>query len=167
MAVFVLAGEFGSGKTTLLKHYLKKIDPKKKRMLFALVKNDLGSDIIKSSKEFFAEAVNSKDTCMIIDEARIALPKSIPDNPGEHDLRILTTFINARKLNNIIFIVYHSLGEIPLWLLKYTDILLRFRTKDQLQYQRARFASFANIVESIDNFPSIEKFEHDQIILNN
>ena len=163
--VSIVIGGFGEGKTTMLKtNYLKKT--KNKKRIYCLVKNDfadLGLQAERSFKVFVRDAVKQTNTMFVVDEARSALKHKEPDAEKEHDRLLITWLLNARKYNNMVFIVFHSFHEIPVWLLMYSHYILRFNTQDQLNYQRTRFSSYPNIVKSIDDFPTIQKYEYDEI----
>jgi hypothetical protein len=164
MSVIIVVGDFGTGKTTLIKNYLLKAKGRKVK-IFALVRNDYKENVYTDFKKYVYDVVNVKDTFCVIDEAKAVLPKKIPDTPKPHIERFLKFLINARKLNNFVFIVFHALHEIPIYLIGYADRFMRGRTNDLLQYQKNRFMSFPPVVKSIDDFPTLENFEFDDIKL--
>ena len=161
MAVITIVGDFGTGKTTLMKSMLEKT--KQEKLVFALVRNDYQYPIYQDFKKYISMAVTKKDTAFVIDEARAVLPKKDPDPKKKHEGELLRFFINARKLNNFIFIVYHALNEVPIWLLNYSDKFIRFRTNDQIQYQVNRFRSFPTVTNSLLENPSMNNFEFDEV----
>lgn len=170
MGVVIIVGDFGAGKSTYLKNnFLNKT--KKKKFVYALMKRDMPnlpyySDFV----EMVSDGVKVTDSLFVIDEASTCMPREQPDTrkggrKGEDAKLILTWFLNARKCNNMIFIVYHALEEVPKWLVKYSDYFVRFRTNDMLQYQINRFRSFPSIVQSLQKYPTLPNFKFDTVKL--
>lgn len=162
--VILLTGAKGSGKTTLIK--TKFLISKKNKLAYTLIGSDLNIPSESNFNKYLDKAVFLNNTIFIVDEASTAIPWRRPDpTKREFDRKLVTWFLNSRKCNNYIFIVYHSIEEIPHWLIKYLDYILRFRTTDLLQYQIQRFKSFDKIVESLKSYPHIQNFEYDEIKL--
>lgn len=154
------------GKTTLIKK--KFLRTQKNKMVYALMSDDFLDvpkiKVVRNFKQFVSEAINHKDTIHIVDEAKSAIPRNEPEaNKNEFEDNLIKWFLNARKYNNFIILIYHSLRDIPVWLLMYTKFLLRFNTLDQLDRQTMRFNSYPNIISSIKENPTIKKFEYDEI----
>lgn len=153
--IVIIVGDFGAGKTTFLKEkFLNKTQ--KQKMVYALIKKDIGGNVYNNFKSYIGDAVKLSNTTFVVDEAATALPRKEPDpSKGKFPLELLTWFLNARKCNNAVFIVYHTLREIPIWLISYSDYFIRFKTNDLIQFQKMRFQSFPNIVQSLEknNFP--------------
>lgn len=162
--IIIVVGDFGAGKTTMLKTQFLK-PSKKEKLIYALIKKDLGDyPYERDFKEYINIGVTKANTLFVIDEASTAIPNKQPEpSKKDFDNKLITWFLNARKCNNYIFIVYHTLREIPIWLISYSDYFLRFRTNDLLQHQRNRFISFPNVVKSIDTIPTMKNFEYDEI----
>lgn len=158
-----LVGDTGTGKTTLIKQFAKAAGDKE---IHCYVRID-GDFKIKNAKvytnfaEFVSVTVRKKNSIIIIDEAFTALPNKLNVKMGKpHDLhnQIADLLVNARKMNNFIFIVYHSFSQIPTqWLIPYLHYLIIFRTNDLLQYQTQRFQSF----------PLIQQYLNGEIINKN
>lgn len=164
MGVYLVIGQSGSGKSTFLKtKFLQK--SKREKLCYALMKRDLGDYPYESNFRNYIEiGCRKSNTMFVLDEAKTCIPKKEP-SPAEDewDKKFVTWFLNARKCNNMIFIVFHGWREVPLWLLMYTNRVIRFNTKDQIDVQRRRFFSFDEIVESFDAFPKIPLYEFDEI----
>ena len=166
--VIVIVGETGVGKTTYVKNLISK--SKREIIAYTRIREDL---IFKKAKVFsnfveFIEKSNQKNNSILfIDEAFTCLPNHLlvkPDKPENIHNQIADLLVNARKLNNLIFIVYHALRQVPTqWLLNYINWFIRFQTTDQIEVQCRRFSSFNNIVSSLENHTEIEKFSYDEI----
>ncbi len=167
--VAIVMGFFGSGKTTMIKRdFLSKVQDKNRILCYALVKKDLGDyTYIMNKYKFIDIAYKRVNTLFIIDEAKTFFPKDDPDpddlHHDSHNLKMIKWFINARKFNNVILIVYHGLRELPLWLLMYSFWFFRFNTNDQINYQLTRFGSYPTIVESLTKYPKIDLYDYDEI----
>lgn len=150
--VICIVGGTGEGKTTYIKN---KFNSERQTICYLRIESDFdGKNTIKFTN--FMELLNfarkKKNKKFYIDEAFTCLPKRLEikmDKP-DHPHNILADFlVNARKLNNFVVIILHSLKQIPDWLPTYIDYLIRFNTNDQFQYQAARFSGFPIIEESI------------------
>lgn len=162
--VVIEVGDFGTGKTTLLKQ--KFLISKMQKRAYALVKKDLNIPCENNFKTFLDDVVNLTNTICVVDEASTAIPREQPDaTKREFDRKLLTWFVNARKYNNVIVLVFHALEEVPKWLIKYCDYFLRFKTNDLLQYQMQRFRSFPNLYQSLIDIPTMPNFVYDEIKL--
>ena len=82
------------------------------------------------------------------------------NKPNDMNNKLADFLVNCRKLNNFIFIIFHSLSQIPSeWLIPYLDYLIRYKTNDLLQYQISRFKSFANIVRNLIEVKTVPDFK--------
>ncbi len=163
--VIGLVGELGAGKTSYIKKFAAKA--KAKQIICYLRISDDWDDKNVSTYTNFAEFLNyankQTNTLFIIDEAYTCLPKKLNikmGKPNDIHNKLADFLVNCRKLNNFIFIIYHSLSQIPSdWLIPYLDYLVRFKTNDLMQYQIQRFKSFANIVQNLIKFNTVEKYK--------
>lgn len=160
--VNTLVGETGAGKGSFVKGKLK--ISKRKKYAYVRIKKDFPDDVEQFTDfDLFLEKINTvKDSIIIIDEAFTILPNKINQNK-KRDRDLITFLVNARKLNNFVFIIYHAFNQVPIWVISYSDFFIRFNTNDQLQFQRNRFLSYPLIVASIDSYNKIPKFEFDEI----
>lgn len=165
MANILLAGEMGSGKTTLSKEYISRT--KRHNNVFALLKQDFPANVpvYTNFEKYISDAVKKSNEIFVCDEAYTVLPKNEPNPKNAHEHRLLVFLVNSRKLNNLTLWNFHALNQIPLWLLNYSSLLVRFKTKDLLQYQITRFGSFPTVVKSLTDFPEIPQYEYDEIKL--
>lgn len=165
--VICLVGETGSGKTTYVKEWVSK--SKKELIAYCRIREDIGmkGKIYTNFLDFIEEANTKKDSHIFIDEAFTCLPKRLnikPDKPENIHNQIADFLVNSRKLNNFVWILYHSLSQVPTdWIIPYLNYFVRFQTNDQLNYQLTRFSSFPNITNSLINYPTIDKFDCDEI----
>lgn len=167
--VICISGELGAGKTTYIKKFAAKAKAKQTVCYLRISDdwNDKNIITFTNFETFLKYANNQTNTLFIIDEAFTCLPKKLNIKMGKpNDINnLLADFlVNCRKLNNFIFIIYHSLSQIPTeWLLPYLHYFVRFNTTDLMQYQISRFKSFPNISESLIKHTKLEK--HKPIIL--
>lgn len=164
--VVALAGQTGSGKTT----FVKNMTANSKKNIFAYVrieKDFKRGKVFTNFMDFLKVTSQKSNSIFFIDEAFTCLPKTLsarPDKPNSVDNLIIDLLVNARKLNNFIFIVYHSLSQVPTqWLIPYLDYFVRFNTQDMLQFQKTRFSSFPQIYNSLETYPEIPKLSCDEI----
>jgi hypothetical protein len=160
-----MVGETGSGKTTRIKKYSQKAGDRE-TLIYLRMKDDFTGKNIKKFTNFplFLKAANKKkDAIILIDEAFTCLPKKLNirmDKPEKIDNQLADFLVNARKFNNLVFINFHALQQVPTeWLIPYLDYFFRFTTNDLLQYQIQRFKSFPNIANNLRDFPKVEKYK--------
>lgn len=166
--VICLVGDLGTGKTSFVRDMVG--NSKKDISVYLRIIADMK---IRNAKcytnfvEFIKKANSSTNKVFIIDEAYTCLPKNLrvkPDKPMSIDNQIADVLVNCRKLNNFVFIIFHSLSQVPSeWLIPYLDYFIRFRTNDQLQYQKLRFSSFPEIINSLDRLPVVPDYKPDII----
>ena len=163
--VIGIVGELGAGKTSYIKKFASKLKTKQ-IICYLRVSDDWNDDNVSTYTNFaeFLKFANTQtNTLFIIDEAFTCLPKKLNvkmGKPNDIHNQLADFLVNCRKLNNFIFIIYHSLSQIPSeWLIPYLDYLVRFKTNDLMQYQIQRFKSFANIVQNLIQYNSIEKYK--------
>lgn len=167
-----LVGDTGTGKTTLLKEkYCSKVTDKN---IFAYVRLDDDFDIKNSQTynnfmQFLTKIHRVKDSLIIIDEAWTALPEKLSikiNNPKHPHNMLADVLVNARKMNNFVFIIYHSFSQVPTqWLIPYLHYFIIYRTNDLLQYQYTRFKSFPEIAKYLKGKPIKENFVKKEIKL--
>jgi hypothetical protein len=153
--VICIAGELGAGKTTYIKKMAKKVKSKQ-IICYLRISDDWEDDSVSTYTNFesFLRFANcQRNTLFIIDEAFTCLPKKLVvkmGKPNNIHNQLADFLVNCRKLNNFIFIIYHSISQIPTeWLLPYLHYFVRFNTTDLMQYQIARFKSFPNIADNL------------------
>jgi len=166
--VVCLAGETGSGKGTFIKDKCNEAG-EKEVICYLRIRDDFKVPgkkvkVFTNFIEFLRYAHTKKDCIIIIDEAFTCLPKKLNismTNPNHPHNLLADILVNARKLNNFVFIVYHSLSQIPTeWLIPYLNWLLRFFTNDLIQYQLQRFKSFPKIHNSLLTVPQVEQYKN-------
>lgn len=165
MPVYLVIGEMGMGKST---HVKERFMDKWKReiMAYNLIADDFeGIPCIHDFDEYLDEAVYKSNTLMIVDEASTCIPEKKPNPRKPFGKKILTWFVNSRKCNNPVFIIYHSYKDVPLWVLMYSNFMIRFNTMDMLDIQKRRFRSYPKVVESFEDFPTIPKFKFCDIVI--
>lgn len=165
MAIYIVVGEMGMGKSThIKKRFLSKT--KRKISCYNLIANDFeGLPCVNDFESFIDEGVFDSNTLFVVDEASTAIPLEKPNPKKEFGRKLLTWLVNSRKCNNPVFFVFHSLKEIPVWLLMYSNYFIRFNTLDQIDVQKRRFKSYQNIVDSLNDFPIIPKYKWDEFAI--
>lgn len=166
--IIIVVGEMGSGKTTEVKKRFVKPTKSQVKVYAPKPKDFAECGNIKVYKDFLyllKSSYEDVDTLFIVDEAFTVIPKEEPDIRKEKEKMMADWLVNSRKCNNFIFWVFHTFKQVPTWALGYSEIVMRFNTKEQLQHQKLRFQSFPKLVASFDQYPTIPKFEYDTIVL--
>jgi hypothetical protein len=167
-----LVGDTGTGKTTLIKEkYCSKV---KDKDIIAYVRLDDDFDIPKAivynnGIKFIQAAHRAKNSLIIIDEAWTLLPDKLNikiDNPKHPHNMLADILVNARKMNNFVFIIYHAFSQVPTqWLIPYLHYFIIYRTNDLLQYQQQRFRSFPEISKYLSGQPIKQNYINKQLKL--
>lgn len=163
--VNALVGDLGAGKTTYIRNFVEKCKGRNV-LCYLRIGSDFhipGAKIYTDFLEFIKAAIKAVDSILIIDEAYTCLPKKLNiklGKPSDPHNMLADILVNSRKLNNFIFIIFHSLSQIPTeWLVPYLDYIIRFITNDMLNVQAVRFKSFPSIVNNLLNVRINKKFE--------
>jgi GTP-binding protein EngB required for normal cell division len=150
------AGESQCGKSTLGK-YLMSIT---RQEVYAIsIKNNLGRPIYMNWKVFMQDIKGKKDIFIFIDEAKSFINKN-EDFMERYKGDFLQLLRMAKEWNIIVIMVFHSLREIPVWLLAHLDEIERWETKEDKVRQARRFADFEYVHDSLVTRPNLDKYEH-------
>ncbi len=163
--VIAVVGHTGAGKTTFVKKFSSRFKSSD-TYCYMRITSDWEDKRIKAFTNFehFIRVANTKkNKFFFIDEAVTCLPKKLVvkmDNPRHIHNQLADFLVNARKMNNFVFIGLHSVAQIPTeWLIPYLDYLVRFKTNDLMQYQSRRFSSFPEIAKSLIEIPEVEEYK--------
>ncbi len=172
--VIGLVGRRKVGKTSLIKEkYCSNLKGREVHA-YCRIKDDF-SDVpnvttYTNFAEFIRVVSRKKNIVIIIDEAFTCLPEKLTpkmnDQNNLHNL-LADVLVNASKMNNFVFIIYHNFQQIPTqWLIPYLNYLIAFATNDQFNYQLNRFRSFPEICEYLEGEPIEENFVKQTIKIN-
>lgn len=163
--VIAVVGDMGAGKTTFIKKYSARYRSDQTYCYMRLSTDWEDKKIITFTnfEQFIRVANKKKNKLFLIDEAFTCLPKRLNvkmDKPENIHNQLADFLVNSRKMNNFIFIILHSLSQIPTeWLVPYLDYIVRFKTNDLIQHQVQRFKSFPHIEKNLLDYPTIENFK--------
>lgn len=163
--VIAIVGDTGAGKTTYVKNFSARCK-RKEIICYLRIRTDLEDQkIIKYTnfEEFLNVASKKKNTLFLIDEAFTCMPKKLNvkmNKPNDMNNKLVDFLVNSRKMNNFVFIIFHSLSQIPTeWLIPYLNYIVRFKTQDLLQYQVSRFKSFPQIHSNLIEVPTVADYK--------
>jgi len=179
--IIPIIGMFGCGKTTLIRErFIYK--SKKRKLIYTTKPSDyskpvckINFSVINDLRLFVLEAIKLTDTLCIIDEAATCIPFKQPeinnlkkaiseDEKESYEKMFMEWLANSREYNNLILPAYHDFTELPLWLLKKSNYLIRFKTNDQYDIQARRFNTFPNLVNSFLSKEQPDNFgEYDEL----
>lgn len=134
----IIAGGTGSGKTTIVKQLLA---AHKGNKLIYDVNNEYGQEFI-AMDEFFKKALRAENSIIVFEEATIFFSTS----GGQIEMREL--LVRKRHSNNLFIFNFHSLSQIPLYILMFCDKLIMKKTNDQLQQVERKFKNNMKIYEA-------------------
>lgn len=163
--VIAVVGDLGAGKTSFIKKYSKKTKADQ-TLVYLRISTDWENENVitfTNFEAFIRTANRKKNKLFVVDEAFTCLPKRLNikmDKPLNINNQLADFLVNSRKMNNFIFIILHSLAQIPTeWLIPYLDYIVRFKTNDLIEYQARRFKSFPNIEQSLLKNPVVKDFK--------
>lgn len=134
----IIAGGTGTGKTTLAKTLINK---RTKNILIYDVNNEYGypyTDMVS----FLNKAKRVKNHVILFEEATIFFSTS----GGEKNVREI--MVRKRHTNNILIFNFHSLSQIPLYILMFCDYLFIKKSNDQISQIERKFKGNANIFKA-------------------
>lgn len=120
---FLIVGASGNGKSTILK---KLIRPVHSNRLFVYdVQGEYFEDEdLPDIDEFLVAMEKKTDTVQVYEEATIFF-----SNRGSNKL-MRKILVSARHDRNVIFLVFHSIRSIPLYIYDLIDTIIVFNTND-------------------------------------
>lgn len=131
----IIAGNTGTGKTTLVK---KLIANHKKNRLIYDVNNEYNFPYVEMD-EFLEKAKRVKDHLIVFEEATIFFSTS----GGEKSVREI--LVRKRHTNNILIFNFHSLSQIPLYILMFCNYLFIKKSNDQISQIERKYKGNAKI----------------------
>ena len=163
--VNVLAGHTKTGKTTFIKNTFCNNAGDKEIIAYVRLRDDFnitGAKVFNNFVEFLHYIKDKKNCLIIIDEGWTALPDKLNitmGKPNKLDNILADFLVNAPKMNNFVFIIYHAFAQIPnKWLIPYLDYLIAFKTNDMYNIQVRRFQSFPEIARYLSGKPITENY---------
>jgi dephospho-CoA kinase len=125
--VTLIVGGQGQGKTTFVKSSAKDM----KRVVVLDINNEYeelektgANRIVRNFRESLNDLKELNDITLIVEEATTFFSNR------KYDENLQEMIIRKRHQKNNIFLIYHSLTDIPDYLLRISDYLILFKTKD-------------------------------------
>ena len=131
-------GGTGSGKTTNTKSILSTLNRMPKFIYDVNNEYNTGQPLV-NFETFLAQANNKKCTVIVFEEATIFFSHS---SAGKDIKELL---VRKRHSKNIIVLNFHSLRQVPLFILDFTDFIYLFNTKDNPANIEAKFKDYPEI----------------------
>lgn len=124
----LVVGMTDTGKSTYIKNLLKTV-PNKKSLLIYDINNEYSEFIegkrILDFKEFALLASVVKNSIIVFEEATIFL-----DGRFKTDLLVQKVLTLKKHRKNYIFLVFHSLADVPGYVYRLSNYLTLFKTND-------------------------------------
>lgn len=160
MAICIInVGSTGSGKTTVTKGLLREIPLKKFIFDVNNEYREFGSQaVLMPMKNFLNEAKTKKDTCIVFEEATIFFRHS---GTSEETYYLL---VQKRHTNNIIIFNFHSLRQVPLYILDFCNYMYLLNTNDNPKNIEEKFGENEKIIQAFRKIHS-EKKPYNKIMI--
>jgi Cdc6-like AAA superfamily ATPase len=140
----IIVGGTGTGKTTEVckmltqlqsrQNYIFDVNNEQKYTLFS---NKWNKDC--DFEKFIESLQNVRNSNIIFEEATIFF------SHGSSTTQIKKLLVQKRHTNNILFFNFHSLRQVPLFILDFCDLLILGKTKDNPQNIRVKFEEFEQV----------------------
>ena len=148
-----VVGKTKSGKTTFVRDSLVSQIADPERLYIYDIGNEYGQGITEDWADWMAGLENVKNSFVIIEEATINLS---PRSDFQPVTRLMT---RKRHDGNTIVLVFHSLYRVPPNLIHWIDEWYIFRTLDNTQKVRDKFADMPHIMAAYYKSKEIPKHE--------
>lgn len=144
----VIVGATGTGKTTTVVNLLKEVDLPK--VIFD-VNNEEKYKPFKNLwdknfdfENFINKACEFKSTCIVFEEATIFFSHSGATT------NIKKLLVQKRHTKNLLIFNFHSLRQVPLFILDFCDLLVLGKTVDNRKNIETKFKNFTEIFEAFN-----------------
>lgn len=129
---YIIIGCTGSGKSTLVKTLTR---PVERARLFI---NDINAEYFPdrpyvSTKQFLQLAVKLRESVIVFEEATIFF-----SNRGSNE-QMRELLVRKRHAQNVIFLIFHSVRTVPLYIYDLCNAAFVFRTNDAATFVESRF----------------------------
>lgn len=137
MKSFIIVGMTGTGKTTEAKKLMRKF-PKFKKRIFDF-QQEYGYPRM-SKNEFMAEALKSKGSFILFEEATIFFRTKYTSDD------VIELLVSKRHDKNVIVFIFHGLRFIPNDILSLIDYVFIKKTNDNPSYIDKKFQDYPSIL---------------------
>lgn len=136
-------GGTGSGKTTNTRKILGQLNRMPKHIYDVNNEYNTGKPLT-TFETFLSQANNLKQTVIVFEEATIFFSHS---SAGKDIKELL---VRKRHTGNIIVLNFHSLRQVPLFILDFTDFIYLFNTKDNPANIEVKFKDYPEIYSAFN-----------------
>lgn len=139
----IIVGRTGSGKTTIVKKLIsahKKKNPKGQRLIYD-VNNEYGERYMPMD-EFLSAAKAATRTLIVFEEATIFFSTS----GGQIEMREL--LVRKRHTKNYFVFNFHSLSQVPLYILMFCDTMIIKKTNDQIPQIERKYKGNSRVIKA-------------------
>lgn len=146
--VYIIVGARGSGKSTIIKNLIKNVD--KDRLFCYDVQTEYGLGDFESLPDiddFLTLMLPAKNSVIIYEEATAFF-----SNRGSNKA-MRKHLIDARHRNNQIFLVFHSIRSIPLYIYDLSDYVYVLQTRDKFSFVESKHEVLLNAFKEVMNKP--------------
>jgi Cdc6-like AAA superfamily ATPase len=144
----VIVGATGTGKTTEVCKVLSSINiplyifDVNNEEKYRTFKNTWNKDV--NIKSFITSAKQKRETCIVFEEATIFF-----SHAGSTE-EIKTILVQKRHTKNLIIFNFHSLRQVPLYILDFCDLLIIGKTIDNKKNIEDKFKDFQEIWQAFN-----------------
>lgn len=145
----IIVGATGTGKTTFVKKLLVKVRNKQSLFVYDINQEytDFYPEPLLSFDEFIKNMSKLSNSVQVYEEATIFLDAR---STNEY---LRSVLVRKRHQNNYVFLNFHSLRQVPLWVYNLSTHITVFKTNDSENLVKSRFQDdkLTEIFNSVQN----------------
>jgi hypothetical protein len=140
-------GGTGTGKTTYTKQTILNYLPNMNKLIYDVNKEfmEYNGSVFMPIKDFLKIANNKTNTIIVYEEATIFFKHS------NQSTDITEQLVRKRHTNNLFVFNFHSLRQVPLYILDFCNYIVIRNTTDNYDNIRKKFEDYTSIYEAFKN----------------
>lgn len=141
MRDYAIVGAKRSGKTTLAKSLVRRIGAP----VLVFDKNNEWGQTLPTMADFLQTAKGARYTCIVFEDAGIFF------GPTGRSAELLDILTAARHTRNTCILLFHSLRQVPLYVIEQLDGMFILPTRDLPKKVESRFEDWPDVVDAHAN----------------
>lgn len=145
MRAYALVGRPGAGKTTLAKVLVQGIDHRLPPLVYDVNREWNAPGTLPEIEPFLDSALKQPGRVVVIEDATLFF------HVAGHSDKLKRLLIGKRHTRTTTLLLFHSLRQVPLYILDALDALVILPTNDNPDKVATRFDAFPDVVEAFND----------------